>query len=98
MADTILDNRYDVTTTPAVRLRFYEDGVFPALRVAHAVANHLPILSEECPEGWDFIPTVPFEELVDQAELMICGRSSTLSLLAETAFEAFRARPLVLPS
>lgn len=81
----------------ALNMLFYEDGTFPALRVAHLVANRIPVLSETCPEEWNFVPTVAYEDLVDAAEGFIKGGGPFYSL-AEDAFAQFKVRPLVLPS
>src|SRR5678816_2724790 len=38
----------------ALNIQYYENGVHPILRTAHAVANRLPILSEQAPEMPDW--------------------------------------------
>lgn len=80
----------------ALNMLFYEDGMFPALRVAHLVANGVPVLSERCEDGWDFVPTVLYGGLVDRAVSLI--HSQEAGAWAESALEAFRERPMVLPS
>jgi hypothetical protein len=35
----------------AINMQFYPEGIFPSLRVAHLVANHVPVLSERTAEG-----------------------------------------------
>ncbi len=81
----------------ALNMLFYEDGIFPALRVAHLVANHVPVLSERCPEGWPFISTCEFTDIVDATERIVRDEQAAREN-AEYALEAFRAMPMVLPS
>lgn len=77
----------------ALNMLYYEDGVFPALRVAHLVANRVPVLSEACPEGWSFVPTCAYGEMVDAAvRLLREGQQA-----AEVPYEEFRKMPMVLP-
>ena len=47
---------------------FYERGMFPSLRACHAIANHLPVLSERAPEmpEWCLLAS-PYEEIVGAA-------------------------------
>lgn len=78
----------------AINMFYYEGGVFPALRVAHCVANKVPIVSEYCSDGWDFLEHVPYEGLVDE----VCRALSTdLHERAERAYQAFKKMPFVLP-
>ncbi len=79
----------------ALNMLYYEDGTFPALRVAHLVANRVPVLSEVCNEGWDFIEQVPVHKLAKRAAGMI--RYSDLEREAELAYQAFRNMPMELP-
>ena len=81
----------------ALNMLFYPDGVFPALRVAHLLANDVPVLSERCAEGWDYVPSVPLDEMVDMAEYL-CKSDSARGADAKHAAEQFRASPMVLPS
>lgn len=81
----------------ALNMLYYDNGVFPALRVAHLVANRVPVLSEVCPEGWAFVPTVEYNGLVDTAYDMVTRRREYLDHLAESAYVAFRMNPMRLP-
>lgn len=80
----------------ALNLLYYPDGIFPSLRVAHLVANHVPVLSERCPEGWGFVPTCEYEDLVDVAERIVRDRVAAEDNAAHS-YERFRAMPMVLP-
>ncbi len=78
----------------ALNMLFYEDGVFPALRVAHLVANRVPVLSERCPEMWNWVSHTPYENLQWCASNAIAeGRA-----MADHAYSLFVQRPMVLPS
>lgn len=79
----------------ALNMFYYENGVFPALRVAHCVANKIPIVSEQCPDGWEFLDQVPYNALVDE----ICRVLSTdLNARACNAYNEFKKMPFVLPA
>ena len=80
----------------ALNMLFYEGGVFPALRVAHLVANGVPVLSERCEEGWDFVETCGYDELIERAEEL--AREDELDLRADRALRIFEARPMMAPS
>jgi hypothetical protein len=77
----------------ALNMRFYEDGVFPALRVAHLVANRVPVLSERSIEQWNWVPHTGFGDLVS------CARNAIQEGLemAEHAYQRFVQMPMVLP-
>lgn len=80
----------------ALNIRFYEDGIFPVLRTAHLIANHVPVLSETCA---DVIGShVWFDEIVDKAADMVARKDGWRALVAADDYCAFRAKPLVLPS
>lgn len=81
----------------ALNMLFYEDGVFPALRVAHLVANKVPVLSETCPEGWPFVSTVPYSRLVDEALAMVRDEPYA-KWTARNAYQCFTEMPMGLPS
>lgn len=81
----------------AINMLYYEDGVFPALRVAHCVANKIPVISERCPEGWDFIETCEYEQIVDVAERLVRGTEKNLDSMALSCLEKFQQMPLILP-
>ena len=75
----------------------YEPGrIFPALRAAHLVANHVPMLSERCRDGWSFVPTCEYEDLVDVA-CRIVGNRVGAEDNAQFSYERFVQMPLVLP-
>lgn len=75
----------------------WDDGrIFPALRVAHLVANHVPVLSERARDGWSFVPTVEYGDLVDAAERAVRDRVAAEDNAA-FSYERFRAMPMVLP-
>ncbi len=81
----------------ALNMLFYPDGVFPALRVAHLVANHVPVLSEACPEGWNFVTTCTYENIVkDACELLL--RHDLRERHEANAYACFLEKPMVLPS
>lgn len=82
----------------ALNLQYYEDGAWPVLRVAHLVANGVPVLSEAHPDCWPFIGSVHYDGLVETAVSFI--HSLPLSSLlddARVAYEGFRAMPMTLP-
>jgi hypothetical protein len=80
----------------ALNMLFYEDGIFPSLRVAHLVANRVPVISESCREDWSFVPRSTFSTIVDNVVAMFDG--DPLYERAEHAYECLKARPMVLPS
>ncbi len=82
----------------ALNMLFYPDGVFPALRCAHLVANLVPVLSEKCPEGWDFIPTTTYGGLVEMAEHIVRSHPASRSARAEFSYGRFKAKPMRLPA
>jgi hypothetical protein len=81
----------------ALNMQYYPDGMYPQLRVAHLVANKVPVLSERAEEGWNFVPECTYEELVDRAvELVRMGRRDG-EYRAQVAYDAFRSNPMRLP-
>ncbi len=75
----------------------WEPGrIFPALRVAHLVANRVPVLSERCRDGWGFVPTCEYEDLADVAERIVRDRVAAADNAA-FSYEKFKAMPMVLP-
>jgi hypothetical protein len=83
----------------ALNIQYYENGVHPALRTAHAVANRLPILSENAPEIPDWANLRgDYAELVDKAYNLVTRRREYLDHMAESAYLAFRMNPLTLPA
>jgi hypothetical protein len=82
-----------------LNMLFYPDGVFPALRVAHLVANRVPVISEACPEAWDFVPQCAYDDLVGTVLGALNPKSAiSTNQAAENAYERFKARPMGLPS
>lgn len=80
----------------ALNILYYPDGIFPALRVAHLVANNIPVLSERCAEGWGFVPTCEYEDLVDVACRIVGDRVSREDN-AWFSYERLKQMPMVLP-
>ncbi len=81
----------------AISMLFYEDGVFPALRVAHLVANGVPVVSELCPEHWDFVPATPYLHIVD-AVCRYVEDPYASHQLADCVSRGFKQHPMRLPS
>jgi hypothetical protein len=73
---------------------FYEDGVFPALRAAHLVANRVPAIYETCDEIWPWLPQARYEGLVAAVTTVLGGRG----LDTDAMLASFKDMPLVLPS
>ena len=82
----------------ALNMLFYGDGVFPALRVAHLVANRVPVLSEACREGWDFVSTCDYGEIVPRVLRMLKLHPNYLALGAADALADFKSKPMELPT
>ncbi len=79
----------------ALNMRFYEDGMFPVLRFAHLIANHVPVLSETCA---DVIGShVPIDELVDKAVDMVGRSDGWRACVAGDDYASLRANPMRLP-
>lgn len=81
-----------------LNMRYYEDGLFPVLRSAHATANLMPCIAEDSPEipswvsrrcGYDDIPT--------RVAALARASPEHRRAVAHEAREMFRAQPLVLP-
>lgn len=82
-----------------LNVRYYEDGVFPVLRSAHATANRIVTLAEDSPELPDWsIEHRPFEHVVDRAVELASAPAAVRKRIAEEAYERFRASPLRLPA
>lgn len=84
----------------ALNMLFYEGGMFPSLRVSHLVANKVPVISERCPEGWGFVPTCDYDDLVSTVVGALnadasCSTSPERS--AEFAYQRFTDMPMRLP-
>ncbi len=82
----------------AINMLFYEDGVFPHLRSAHLIANHVPVVSEICREDWPWAERVPLGELVERAHQLVACSERERELLAAAHYEKFTHMPMVLPS
>ncbi len=83
----------------ALNMLFYPEGTFPALRVAHLVANRVPVLTEFCPEQWGFIETTSFDEIVDRTHFLVSSEADEERReMAAHAFRCFAGHPMVLPS
>ncbi len=80
----------------ALNMLFEPGRVFPALRVAHLVANHVPVLSERCRDGWTFVPTCEYEDLVEVA-CRIVKDTVRAEDNAAHSYSKFREMPMVLP-
>ena len=81
-----------------LNMLFYEGGTFPALRVAHLVANHIAVISENCSESWGFIEEqTSVGSLARDAEALIRNESYNLEKIAMRNLQSFRRMPLVLP-
>jgi hypothetical protein len=78
----------------ALNMLFHEDGVFPALRVAHLVANRVPVLSEVCPEGWSYVPHTAYRYLASSVANAIARGPQS----AEHSFNRFIQQPMRLPT
>lgn len=78
----------------ALNMLFYPEGIFPSLRVAHLVANRVPVLSEKALEQWDWVPHCSYEDLFFAVENAIKEGPA----MAEHAFNRFIQQPMVLPS
>ncbi len=82
----------------ALNLQYYPDGAWPVLRVAHLVANHVPVLSEAHPEAWDFVPSVPYAELIQAAVEWVEHPIANTESHADWVYRKFCRMPMVLPS
>ena len=80
-----------------LNVRYYESGVFPVLRSAHAAANLLPCLAEISPEmpSW-VLERVTYERVTARA-VELLRNPDALAKLAKDTLTAFRACPLRLP-
>lgn len=80
----------------ALNMLFYEDGVFPSLRVAHLIANRVPVLSEYAHEApaWSG-SSVDYRSLVEVARAYLADHFDDD---VHVRLDAFRACPMALPS
>ncbi len=79
-----------------LNMLFYEDGVFPALRAAHCVANRVPMLTEDAPEMWGFLDTAHVDNLIDRAETYLLFPEQTEQYV-DWVYEEFKSMPMKLP-
>jgi len=80
----------------ALNIRFYETGMFPVLRSAHLIANHVPVLSETCA---DVIGAhVWIDQIVEKAANMLGRSAAWRACVAGDNYHEFRSKPMVLPS
>ncbi len=78
----------------ALNMLFYPDGTFPALRVAHLVANRVPVVSEMAPECFDFLETCAYESLVENCVALLGPFfHGTLHVGADRRLAAFKKQP-----
>ncbi len=81
----------------ALNILWHDEAPFPALRCAHLVANRVPVLSEQCDDGWRFVRSASCGDLVEEAVAMLEEGAETLSSAANRRYGAFRSMPMVLP-
>lgn len=81
-----------------LNLRYYDDGVFPVLRSAHAAANRMPCISEISPEIPDWATyRCGYNELVARTVALVRALPAERTRVALETYEAFRRSPLRLP-
>lgn len=82
----------------ALNMQFYVDGAWPALRVAHLLANRVPVLSELHPDAWPFIQGTAYAWLVANAVTLVRNyQHLDFAEQSDRSLEAFRRMPMVLP-
>ncbi len=82
----------------ALNMLYYEDGVFPALRAAHLVANSIPMVQERCPEVWPWLPVkASYDKLVETTIKLVRASDEDRRQVAQHALEAFKRYLLKLP-
>ena len=81
----------------ALNVRYFEGGLFPALRAAHCVANRVPVLSESAVDMpvWNVLEA-HYDDLVTAAVALISDPTK-LEVAAAHAYNAFRDHPMKLP-
>ena len=81
----------------ALNVRYYEGGIFPALRAAHCVSNHVPVLSESAIDmpAWNVLEA-HYDDLATAAVALISNPTG-LEVAAAHAYNAFRDHPMKLP-
>lgn len=80
-----------------LNMRFYENGVFPVLRSAHAAANCMPCVAEVSPEIPDWVSyRCTYDQMIDRTVALIRSPTERHRIAVET-YERFRRTPLILP-
>lgn len=86
-------------TKVVLNMRFYEDGVFPVLRCAHAMANRIVCINETSLETpWWAGPTYSYDQLTDAVEIAARKSTHLRNVEADDAYERFRTAPLMIPT
>lgn len=82
----------------ALDMRYYEDGIFPALRSLHLASNKIPVLAETSDEmpPWA-IRHVTYNSLVANI-LSLLHDSEARQRLVQEAFDILQNHPLQLPA
>ena len=86
------------STRLVLNVRYYENGVFPVLRAAHCVANHVPVLSEETPDAPSWSILEARYETLAQAAADRLAEPEQLALATAHAYDRFVESPLRLPT
>lgn len=88
----------------ALNILFHPSAPYPQPRMAHLIANKVPVLSEWCADGWDFVGGCDYGFLVDQASRFLDGsyrrfldESYRDGTDAGKCYQAFRSNPMRLP-
>ncbi len=82
----------------ALNILFHDKAPFPATRVAHLVANKVPVLSERCPDGWTWLPQSDYGAMVPATLALLARLAGNEADIVEGCYQDFCADPLVLPS
>ena len=81
----------------ALDMRYYEDGIFPALRSLHLVSNGVPVLAETSPEMPLWVKNhVTYDKLVSRAIELLRDEAQREAQAAES-FSMLQSFPLTLP-
>lgn len=81
----------------AISMLQFDDGIHPVLRSAHCVANKLPMVCEMAPETPSWVPLkCRYDNLVKVVGRLLRA-PHFLANMADKAYEAFKACPMVLP-
>jgi hypothetical protein len=75
----------------ALNVKFYPDGTFEQLRIAHLVANHVPVISETCEDAFtDWCRCVPYDDIVELADMYLLSGDLDMALAAKQYYQRFR--------